>query len=196
MAATIPFPDVVRKLGPALFGQDWIGGLTKREQWLLERGPHGGWTGSMMPGGATYTARDAYSSSGDLEYDAARKRRDFRDWQLEQISDWLDEEGVTITPGQDVDLVDKEQFESGFARAFAKQPRPLKPPPRAALQRAFDQWRAQTLQTGVLLKEEAALEAMRSFLGPQVSREAVRQLLQALPSKERAPSHRPKKRKS
>jgi hypothetical protein len=116
----------VRNLGRALLGEDWIGELTQREQWLIK------WHGpgrtlvvqsepSILPGRASYVAnlgRDLEPKSQELiaEVERARDRHHWKEAQYRDVLDWLKRNGFDPA----ADDFSREEFERAFRRIFGE----------------------------------------------------------------------------
>jgi hypothetical protein len=136
-------------VGKRLHGDDWIGGLTSRQEWLVERYAPRTTPSSLLPGGITYipgTSLLRAPASGPLrdEIDAAIDRRD---WMLEQYENarrwlykWLEREGLRS------DEIDPHALERALHKelesaATADAPAPAKRTKIALAKRAcIDEW--------------------------------------------------------
>lgn len=84
----MPLDDALAELGPALVGKGWIGELTPRERWLVEKHKSGrsiidGLISYVGPGGIPFDLR--------TELDAALNRDSTMRSQREQGIEWLDD---------------------------------------------------------------------------------------------------------
>jgi hypothetical protein len=121
---TLPTDDAIERVGRRLYGGDWIGELTKRERWLIERYIEGGVrrnrSSVIRPVTTSYiiSGRNWADVPGDpalmAEADRACDRRDWMDAQFEAACDWLEEQGFDL----DSDQIDQGRFERAFAAGF------------------------------------------------------------------------------
>jgi hypothetical protein len=108
--------NAARRVGEAMFGDDWIDQITKREKWLIDRYVEGRGTqapSSIFPGRITYVGhgRSWVELPRDpalvAEVDRARDRRDWCDQQWALAFDWLEEHGFDLeATGIDEDTFD------------------------------------------------------------------------------------------
>jgi hypothetical protein len=105
-----------RQVGAAIYGGDWIGGLSRREDWLISRYIEGvgGNSPSWIIAGRSWRE---YPSDPSLvaEVERARDRRDWMENQYGQVYDWLEAHGFDI---ESEDL-DRSAFEAAFAAKFS-----------------------------------------------------------------------------
>jgi hypothetical protein len=101
----ISMDDAIGRVGSAIYGDELIGSLTKREIWLIERYVEGSSTTnrcSIMPGLIRYdvAGRSWAEFPGDpalvAEVERARDRRDYSEEQLERAFDWLESHSFNI----------------------------------------------------------------------------------------------------
>jgi hypothetical protein len=121
--APVSVDNASRRVSEALFGNDWIDGITEREAWLIERYVEGrGRQGarSTMPdmsswimGGRRWSE---YPSDPALvaETEKARDRNDWCNDQWEKALDWLQDYGFDTT----ADTVDPGALEAALQKAF------------------------------------------------------------------------------
>ena len=107
----------------AMFGDDWVGAITKRERWLLKRYVEGlgdPSTSSILRGGTSWVIGGRpwaeYPSDPALvaETERAGDRNDWCNDQWEQALDWLQDHGFDT----DADVVDRAALEAAMAKAF------------------------------------------------------------------------------
>jgi hypothetical protein len=169
------FSVVVTRLGPALFPNDWIGGLSAREIWQVDRG-------GMLPIGmmTSYDRQDAMGHSNDPEYKEALKKYDFMLWQRKEVKSWLVRQRVEIVDRGSFDVVNAQQFEAAFARAFPelassttiaheqsagqKTASGRGVASTATVRRSFAEFTDACRRDGVRITEEATRQAMRAKL--------------------------------
>ena len=121
----ISFDDAIHRIGSAIFGPDWIGKITVREGWLIDRYVDGKASSGIQPAHITYVDASTGRRWKELprdpalvaEIERARDRRDWREAQYERVSQWLERRGFDI----ERDSFDAEKFE----RAFASFPNPI-----------------------------------------------------------------------
>jgi hypothetical protein len=115
----LAYEQVLRRLGPTLFKEEWIPELTARERWLLAD-DHNKEPASIIPGNIRYVnvlGDDApWDSLGELG--KARVQHRFIQWQRKQVEKWLDEQAVPIERCAGKRVVNKARFEEAFSRAF------------------------------------------------------------------------------
>jgi hypothetical protein len=113
----------VQRVGRALYPKDWIGHLTPREAWMLQRYPQPFVTRTSphLPGGIsvlTVAPWPDLSVSLREELDRVRDRRDWMNEQYETAGQWLEDRGL-----------DPRHFDQGrFARALHDDPHKPKIP--------------------------------------------------------------------
>ena len=121
--ACVSIDDAARVVGQAIFGDDWVGAITTRETWLIERylkGLRPGSTSSILPLRASYIIGGRhwaeYPSDPALvaEIERARDRDDWCNHQREQVLGWLEDHGFDT----DADVVDRGALEAAIAKAF------------------------------------------------------------------------------
>ena len=111
----------VEQVGRAMYGDAWIGSLTKREDWLIRRYVEGvapaSEASSMMRGSVRWEigGRKWAECPGDPkiveEVEQARDRRDFMEEQSERAFDWLEDHGFD----PDASSLDREALFSALA---------------------------------------------------------------------------------
>jgi hypothetical protein len=122
--ASVSIDGAARLVGRAMFGDDWVGAITTRERWLIERyvegrrGPSPSSTSWMMGGRrwAEYPSDPALV----VETERARDRDDWQNDQWEQALDWLEDNGFDTT----ADSVDQGELEGAIAKAFPQSAKP------------------------------------------------------------------------
>ena len=129
--ACVSIDDAARLVGQAIFGDDWVGAITRRERWLLERyveARRAPSPSSILAGQITYTMGGRrwaeYPSDPALvaETERARDRDDWRNDQREQSLDWLENHDFDT----DADVVDRVALEAAMAKAFPQSAKPAK----------------------------------------------------------------------
>jgi hypothetical protein len=101
-----------------MFGEDWIHVLTRRERWLLSRYVDGDVrppAPSSAPGHIAYinasTGRPFLNPSLQEEVDKAQDRREWRNYQRNQIRAWFRDNGF-------ISCLERTAFERAFTRDF------------------------------------------------------------------------------
>ena len=127
--ACVSIEDAVCLVGRAIFGDDWVGAITRRERWLLERyveGLGGRGPSSIVSGGTSWIFGGRrwaeYPSDPALvaETERARDRHDWCNDQQEQALGWLEDHGFDT----DADAIDRGALEAAIAKAFPQSVRP------------------------------------------------------------------------
>lgn len=127
--AMLPIDDAIRRVGRSLYAGDWIGELTERERWLIERyidGPRKDRGSSILPGAISYVVggRQWAETPGDpaliAEADRARDRRDWIEAEREAIFEWFETRGFDL----DSDCIEKGRFEVALAARHNRGPAP------------------------------------------------------------------------
>ena len=129
--ARVSIDAAARRVGRAIFGDEWVGAITTRETWLIERyleGLHGPSAPSILPsqtmwivGGVRWTE---YPSDPSLVAEVVRAR-DRDDWCLEQWRQalrWLEDHGFD----PDAATFEGEALARKIARAFSQNSAALK----------------------------------------------------------------------
>ncbi len=107
------------RVGRSLFGDTWIGSLTGRERWLIERYVDRQETSSIIASGVTF-----FGPGGPIpavndpalraEIEAALDRRDWMKSQYDRAYDWLESRGFDI----ESDTLDADAFRRAFVSRF------------------------------------------------------------------------------
>jgi hypothetical protein len=100
----ISIDEAVKRVGRAIYGDDWISSFTKREEWLVEHyidgRTHSGAQASTMPGRTTYSvagwAEYPWESALLAEVTKARDRRNWSKEQEDEVFDWLEGHGFDV----------------------------------------------------------------------------------------------------
>jgi hypothetical protein len=93
----ISLEEAAQRVGHALYGDEWIGRLKKREWWVIERYRDGFLSGPLLQ-----------------EVDLARDRRAWMYKQYNDVHQWFKDHGFD----PDVDEIDRDSFECAFEKAF------------------------------------------------------------------------------
>lgn len=120
-AGRISIDDAARRVGRAMFGDEWINTITPREIWLIERYVEGRSRGE----GSSILSRSVvwemggrrwseYPSDPALvaEVERARDKRDWSKDQWAQARDWLEEHGFDL----DAADIDQRTLEAAMLR--------------------------------------------------------------------------------
>jgi hypothetical protein len=140
--------NATTRVGKVLFGEEWIGGLTSREIWLIERYVTGT-RSSVAPGNMTYSwggrkwVEFPISPGLREEVELARDRQEYLKsrykelkGQLTHVCKWLTEHGFNVND----DTISGEALEqalAGFQGSNTKQPQQ-----RVAAERTCKSWLA------------------------------------------------------
>jgi hypothetical protein len=133
---TLPMDESIQRVGRGLHGGDWIGALTKRERWLIERyidGPRKDRGSAILPGAISYVVggRQWAEVPGDpallAEADRARDRRDWMEAQREAVFDWFETRGFDL----DCDRINQARFETALAMPHKRGAAARQPPQQA-----------------------------------------------------------------
>ncbi len=126
-----------RRIGKALFGDEYIYRLTHRELWLLdEYGLIDHDDGASRPEEdySEYHLRPSVNDEGlarirelDLaEFASAWRRLRFRQWQDRAVSQWLEDRAILPFDAASSFSLDRTKFEVEFKRAFPREQVALK----------------------------------------------------------------------
>lgn len=122
----ISLTEVYRRIGPAIFGPDWIGKLTERERWLLQRYVDNSRLynpSSATPGMLTYydtsSGKPGVPHGVAADVDLARDRRDWMKAQYDRVDTWLEIAGLQVKSA----TVDADTFQRAFEKAFGRNRR-------------------------------------------------------------------------
>ncbi len=119
--------DAIKRVGRGLYAGDWIGELSERERWLIERYIDGSRRDrgcTILPGATSYVvgrrqwAEVPGAPALMAEADRSRDRRDWMEAQYEAVFDWLENRGFDL----DSDRVDEARFEQAFTARFKRGP--------------------------------------------------------------------------
>jgi hypothetical protein len=121
--ARVSIDDAARRVGRAMFGNEWVGAITTRETRLIERyleGLHGPSASSIVPSQTTWIVGGVrwaeYPSDPSLVAEVVRAR-DRDDWCLEQwrrAFRWLEDHGFD----RDAAAVEGEALARKIGQAF------------------------------------------------------------------------------
>jgi hypothetical protein len=100
----ISLEEAAQRVGHALYGDEWIGRLKKREWWVIER------HGLPRAGVSVFFHSDPLLQ----ELDLARDRRAWMYKQYNDVHQWFKDHG--FDPG--VHEIDRDAFECAFEKAF------------------------------------------------------------------------------
>jgi len=94
--------DAARRVGAVMYGDEWISDITEREKYLITRYVEGYRGFTVAPPKFVVRGRDwvEYPSDPALvaEVERARDRRDWREHQLAEAYDWLDDHNFHHAP--------------------------------------------------------------------------------------------------
>jgi len=131
--------DAARRVGVAIYGEQWIGQITKREAWLIARYVKGLWdsgTSSIIRGQIGYImggrTMAEWPSDPELlrEVERARDRDDWRREQWRQAFEWLKNHGFEAATTVNSDLLAREmatEFRSSAASSTPERKPGAKP---------------------------------------------------------------------
>jgi hypothetical protein len=174
MSKTVTYDDAVSRVGAAKFGAEWIGNLTHREEWLLQSfAPpkttpvYGNYVARQVtaPGFMNYFAGDTdrrpQFPGNDAEYSEASKRSAFRQWQLEEVNQWLSRRDFP-TDGSALDLT---RFKLAYAKAFEATKDP-KGHQQSQPTKNSDEWHVARIVKQALVVRPYVLEHDKDISGP------------------------------
>jgi hypothetical protein len=107
----IPLAEAGKRVAHVRYGDEWIGRLTRREEFLIKR-----YGGPQTTSVITPINSSAFSLSGPLrdELDHALFRREWKNEQYEWVEQWFEDHGFD----PDHDELDRDAFELAFEKAF------------------------------------------------------------------------------
>src|SRR4051812_29977556 len=127
MSALIPVHEAIRRVGEAIYAEEWIEKLTLREQWLLDRyvdrPKEKRASSSILPGDFYFCTTDGHRWDLSLsglepglrhEVEKARDKREWRGDQFRGARDWLRGRGFKLQ----VDQLDLVTFEAVLGSSF------------------------------------------------------------------------------
>jgi hypothetical protein len=114
MGDDISSAEAARRVGAAMYGDEWIGDLTNREKYLITRYVEGYPRVRVVKIVVRGREWVEYPSEPTLmaEVERARDRRDWREYQLGEAYDWLDGHGFRYQPVIDSDALTREMNRS------------------------------------------------------------------------------------
>jgi hypothetical protein len=109
IASTILREDAVERLGKAIYGEEWIEGLSHRQWWLMDTYQSASTSSAVFPG--TLIAPPAIQNELDLALD----RLAWMESQLDACHNWLINTGFP----EDLKDLNRADFDSRFAEYFS-----------------------------------------------------------------------------
>jgi hypothetical protein len=107
--------DAIEFAGRTIYGEEWIGPLTKRETWLIKKYVEGS-ANRLVYYSVGGRAWAEYPRDPALvaEAERARDRADWREEQYEEVEEWLDDHGFDLN----ADSIPAEELSNELKREF------------------------------------------------------------------------------
>ena len=114
----IDIGDAARRVGAVMYGDEWIGDITEREKYLISRYVEGYRSLTVAPPKFVVRGSDWVEYPSDpalvVEVERARDRRDWREHQLAEAYDWLDDHNFHLPP------IDSDALARELRRCFSQ----------------------------------------------------------------------------
>ena len=190
----ITIDAALEDVGRAIYGDDWIGSLTDREDWLIRRYVEGVVptveASSIMPSSVRWViaGRPWAEYPGDQklvnEVEQARDRRDYMKEQSERAFEWLEDHGFD----RNTSSLDREALSGALTRAGILAPAAEPPNLKRLLLDAKERKGAE------LTQREA--EKIASDRGAKENQKKVREVLASIQSQQKPGPRGPRTKKS